>query len=415
MPLDDLVDYRWIRGDNTVRFARAVHEHGLSHASAWRDRNFDGISQAAVAAKTGISRPTVSTFAARGGEFLLDRGPDLGLALDAKSTGVAIGVDFSYGHNRIALADVHGQLFAPADPAGYEMDVDETTEADFSLTWAAERIKALLREAGLELSDVKAIGVALAGSTDQSTNKLVPDNRPMNLGWHDLSPVEELPDRLGISVRPQLDNDTNASAATEHLWGAARGVANVLYVKVNRSCNSALIVRHEIYRGANGFAGEIGHAKVRPFGEGGLEELQQVFSVAALRRQLDTKQSVQELVARAKSEDTVRQLLLHGARVLGEVLVPIIDVLNPEKVVIGGKLGYESYPLIASELGDAIRRHDSPAVRAIQGRIVRGQLPGRTALRGAIALALRSTMPKLLAASMTSEASTKSRERHAKG
>jgi predicted NBD/HSP70 family sugar kinase len=411
MQLDDSIDYRWIREDNAARFLSAVHEHGLKHASGWRDQTFAGLSQMAVAQKTGISRPTVSALVARARKFLVDRSPDLGTAIDAKRCGVAIGVDFSYGHNRVALSDVHGQLYEPKRPSDYEMAVDELTEADRSLAWAAGRIDKLLREAGVPLADVKTIGVALAGSTDQSTKKLVPDSRPMNVGWQHLSPVEELPDRLDIKVPVHLDNDTNASANAECLWGAAREAANVIYVKLNRSCNSALVIRHEIYRGANGFAGEIAHALVEPYDEGPPAELQEVFSVAALRSQFQTDESVQGLVRRAHSDKDVRGALLHGARVLGRVLVPIIDVVNPERVVIGGKLGYECYPLIASELGDAIRKHDSPAIRAIQGNVVRGQIPGRTALRGAIALALKNTIPTLLADSMPSDASAKSKDK----
>jgi predicted NBD/HSP70 family sugar kinase len=270
----------------------------------------------------------------------------------------------------------------------------------------------ILDEAKIDLAQLRTIGVALAGATDQATNKLVPDSRPMNAGWQHLSPVDELPVRLGVDVPVHLDNDTNASAMAEHCWGAARGAANVIYVKLNRSCSSALIIRHEIYRGAQGFAGEIGHALVVPYGstpENQRAELLDVFSVAALRRQFQTADSAAALVARAYADDEVKHALLHGARVLGEVLAPIVDVINPERVVIGGKLGYECFPLIASEFHDAITSdHTSPAIRAIRGRVVRGQLPGRTALRGAIALALKKTVPDMLAADMTSDLPTKS-------
>lgn len=410
MPAIDAIDYRWVREENPVRFISVVHEHGLKHASGWRDRAFPGIPQTHVAEKTGISRPTVSALVSRS-QGLLGPGTETGVLLDASRIGMAIGVDFSYGHNRVALADVHAQVFQPEKPGDYEVSVDEDTSADWSLSWAAERICRLLEEAEVELADVKTIGVALAGSVDQATQKLVPDNRPMNIGWQHLSPVEELPDRLGLAIPVHLDNDTNASATAEHLWGAARDAANILYVKLNRSCNSALIIRHHLYRGANGFAGEIGHALVEPYGGDARAELHKVFSVAALRDRFQIDEPVSALVGRAKEDHEIRSALLHGARVLGTVLIPIIDLANPEKVVIGGKLGYECYPLVASELGDAIRQHDSPAIRAIQGNVVRGQIPGGTALRGAIALALQRTMPRLLVSQVQSEPSVKAKKK----
>src|SRR6478735_8808211 len=163
MLLSDSTDFRWIREDSAMRFLSAVHEHGLRSASGWRDVAFPGISQSAIAQKTGLSRPTVSTLAARGRKLLLNRSTELGAAIDPKKAGVAVGVDFSYGHNRVALADVHGQIYQPRKPGDYEISVDQSTEADWSLSWAAEGIKMLLNEAGLELSDVKTIGVALAG------------------------------------------------------------------------------------------------------------------------------------------------------------------------------------------------------------------------------------------------------------
>lgn len=417
MPVDDQIDRRWIREDNTVRFVRAIHEHGLRHARTWQDRGFAGITHAGVADRTGMSRPTVSSLAGRARELMLRRDSDLGLAIDPLKAGVVLGVDFSYGHTRVALSDVHGQLFVPRKSGDYEKGIDETTEADRSLAWAAARIRMILDEAEIDLSEVRTIGVALAGTTDQSTSKLVPDSRQMNAGWQHLSPVEELPVRLGIEVPVYLDNDINASAIAEHRWGAGRGAANAFYVKLNRSCGSSLIVRHEIYRGAQGFAGEISHALVEP--HAGAEplraELHDVFSVAALRRRFETDDSVHDLVARAYEEDEIRQALLHGGRVLGKVLAPIIDVLNPERVIIGGKLGYECFPLIASELNSAIsHHHDSPAIRAIRGHVVRGQIPSHTALRGAIARALGETMPAHLALSMPSEAPAKSKDKRRK-
>jgi predicted NBD/HSP70 family sugar kinase len=416
MPLEDQINYRWIREDNAVRFVRALLEHGVQHAGEWQDRSFVGLTQALVAEKTGISRPTVSALAGRARDSMLRPDSELGLAIDPAKAGVAIGVDFSYGHNRVALSDVHGQLYVPRRPSDFEMSVDENTEADRSLAWAADRILKLLEQAGVDLADLRTIGVALAGPIDQVTNKLVPDSRPMNSGWQHLSPVEELPVRLeleerGLEVPVYLDNDTNASAIAEYCWGAARGAANTLYVKLNRSCSCSLIIRHEIYRGAQGFAGEISHTFVQPqpgAADSSGVELHDVFSVAALRQRFDRDASAQDLVKKAHTDDEVRQAFLHGARVLGEVLAPIIDVMNPELVVIGGKLGYECFPLIASEFNDAISRHHSgPAIRAIRGHIKRGQIPGRTALRGAIALALRGTLPEQLAAAMPSDAPAK--------
>jgi predicted NBD/HSP70 family sugar kinase len=420
MPLEDQVNYRWLREDNAVRFSRALLEHGMQHATIWQDKAFTGLTQAMVAEKTGISRPTVSSLAGRARTFML-RDDSLGLAIDPGKAGVSIGVDFSYGHNRVALSDIHGQLYVPRKPSDYETSVDETTRADRSLAWATDRILQILDEAELDLTDLRTIGVALAGPTDQATNKLVPDTRPMNSEWQHLSPVEELPVRLGLEgagldVPVLLDNDTNASAIAEYCWGAAAGAANTVYIKLNRSCSCALIIRHEIYRGAQGFAGEISHTLVKP--QGGKSdspgvELHDVFSVAALRRRFQTEESAFDLVKRAYGEENVREAFLYGARVLGEVLAPVIDVMNPELVVIGGKLGYECYPLIAEELNNAISSHQSsPATRAIRSRIKRGQIPGRTALRGAIALALRTTMPDQLAAGMPSEALARPRRKH---
>jgi len=67
---------------------------------------------------------------------------------------------------------------------------------------------------------------------------------------------------------------------------------------------------------------------------------------------------------------------------------------------------------IAAELNAAIEsHHSSPAIRSIRGKVVRGQIPGRTALRGAIALALKKTLPELLAKEIPSEVARKREKR----
>lgn len=384
------------REDSDVRFARALHRHGLRHAQGWLDSRFQGVSQTVIASEVQVSRPTISGLAQRATSVLLES--RTGLLLDPRKNGYAVGIDFGQAHHRVALADIHGQLFEPADPSRYEI-AGNSDPASVSFGWASERIQMLLEEADLEASKIWAVGVSLPGPVNARTRRLQQAPAGMDRSWEIVD--VRLPRHLALPT-PTVESDYTASALTEHLWGATRESRDALYVKIGRRCACSLLIDHRIYRGSDGLAGRLGKTMIaNSAGEDEWVAVEDSFSLAALCRGEYADLSVTELVDRAASDPALNEALRRGARGLGIALAPIIDALNPESVVIGGALGTASLPWIAADLLDGINSTGtSPARVTISERLSAGAFSQFTAIRGVMASALLADAPTQIAAAI---------------
>ncbi|MBS1868051.1 MAG: ROK family protein [Actinobacteria bacterium] len=374
-----------LREDSAVRFLRAIHRHGLREARGWRDDSFRGLTQTNVATRIHVSRPTASRLAGRARRLLA---PSVsGLALDPAVAGVAVGIDFGQRHHRIALADVHGQLFQPARPADYETGAP-TGMAYTSLEWATERVEALIAEAGVQPEEIVAVGVSVPGPVNQRTKKLRQIPPGMDRSWEVVEIDQHLQARLRVpSVT--IESDSNASALAEHIWGTLRETSDAIYVKVSQRCACSLLIDHRLYRGADGCAGRLGMTWIPDGRPGRWTPVEDVFSFQALGKSGWEQMTGEELVSLAQSDGALDQALRRGARGLGVALAPLIDALNPESVVIGGALGAPSLTWVASDLLDGIATFgDSPQRMAISGRIRSASFTRGSAVRGVIASAL---------------------------
>lgn len=384
------------REDSDVRFARVLHKHGLRHAQGWLDSRLDGLSQTGIASSIQVSRPTISGLAARAASVLTESRS--GLLLDPRKNGYALGIDFGQAHHRVALADINGQLFEPANPSDYET-AGNSDPASVSFEWASERVQKLLDEADLEASKVWAVGVSLPGPVNARTQRLQQAPAGMDRSWEIVD--IKLPRDLSLPT-PTVEADYNASALTEHLWGATRDNRDALYVKISRRCACSLLIDHRIYRGSDGLAGRLGKTVViEPDGTEKWVAVEDAFSVPALRTPDYAGLSVTELVDQATTDPALAGSLRRGARGLGVALAPIIDALNPESVVIGGALGNASLAWIASDLIDGITATGrNPARLTISERLGASTFSRCTAIRGVIASALLADAPSRIAATI---------------
>ncbi len=117
-------------------------------------------------------------------------------------------------------------------------------------------------QAGVEASDLRGLGVATPGWVD--TERGIVPAAPQLIGWRDVPLVEMLQESLGVTVR--LENDANAAALGENVFGAGRGTRHMLYITVSTGVGAGIIVDGRLYGGAKGSAGEIGHTIVDPSG-----------------------------------------------------------------------------------------------------------------------------------------------------
>jgi len=203
--------------------------------------------------------------------------------------------------------------------------------------------------------EVRAIGVGAAGLVEAGTGRLI---FAPNLAWRNALLTDHLWDAIGLPAF--ADNDNNAAAWGEYRHGAARGYRHVLFVGVGTGIGGGIIVDGKLLRGAHGFAAEIGHIVVEPAGPlcgcGNHGCWEQVASGHALTRagRDAASQHPQSMIARrcggdpskvtgplvteaARAGDPVaRGILARVGRRLGEGIAGLVNVLDPEVVVVGG-------------------------------------------------------------------------------
>ena len=202
--------------------------------------------------------------------------------------------------------------------------------ADFA-SWQS-LLEALLAQAPQEAP--AAIGVSCGGPLDSRNGRILsPPNLP---GWDDVPIVEWLKSRVGAPAF--LQNDANACALAEWRFGAGKGCENMVFLTFGTGFGAGLILDGRLYSCTNDMAGEVGHVRAAadgPVGYGKAGSYEGFCSGGGIR-QLAGGVSAKEAVARAEAGDAQMQAVLEkSAQRLGACLAMLIDLLNPQKIVIG--------------------------------------------------------------------------------
>jgi glucokinase-like ROK family protein len=374
-----------LREHNLLRVIDVLLERGLA-------------SRADIARHTGLSRTTVSSLVAD----LIDRGlvveradaeqqrdsggagrPPVLLALD-RSAGAAIGIDFGHSHVRVAVADLSHEILAESTRT---MDVDGS--AAEGLGAAAALVDRLLAEAGVPRDRVINVGMGVPGPISHITGSV--GNGAILPGWVGVNPGAEMERRLGLPV--SVENDANLGAFGEALFGAGRGAQEIVYLKVSSGIGAGLIVGGRIHHGAGGTAGEIGHVLVDEEGHvcrcGNRGCLETVAATGALvdllRRSHGEDLTVEAMLEAARGGDLGCRRVIHDAgRALGQVVATLLNVLNPELLVVGGDLAGAG-DLLLDGVRESVSRAALPEA-ARRAEVVAGVLGDRAQVLGALAL-----------------------------
>jgi glucokinase len=264
----------------------------------------------------------------------------------------------------------------------------------------------VITTAGMRPDHVQAAGVCAPGPLDVDRGLVLsPPNLP---GWDRIPLTARIADALAMPVH--LENDANAAALGENRFGAGRGARDMVYVTASTGIGGGLILDGHLYHGASGLAGEIGHQTVLPHGpvcgcgnRGCLESLASGTAIARRGResvargvptviselaQGDSLRISAKLVAQAaeRGDSEARMILSQAMDYLGIGMANLVNLLNPELIVIGGgltKLG----DMLFDSVRRAIDRIAFPmAARAV--RVVPAALGDDVGALGAAALAL---------------------------
>ena len=229
----------------------------------------------------------------------------------------------------------------------------------FATEGAKETQEALLRAAE-ELSEgekILAVGVSCGSPLDSEKGLILsPPNLP---GWDNVPITQMVEERLGVPAF--LCNDANACALAEWKYGAGQGTRHMIFLTFGTGFGAGLILDGRLYEGRDGMAGEIGHVALADFGPvgygrpgaaegycsgGGIAQLGQIYARAAIQRgepaafcpTLDDLSSVtaQSIAAAADGGDAVaKEVYRVSGEKLGHALGILIDLFNPECIVIG--------------------------------------------------------------------------------
>ena len=211
-----------------------------------------------------------------------------------------------------------------------------------------------------ELCDGKkptAVGVSCGGPLDSSKGIIL---GPPNLkGWDEVHITEQLQEHYGVPVR--LQNDANACAVAEWKLGAGRGCDNMIFLTFGTGFGAGLILNGQLYSGTNDNAGEVGHVRIAEYGPvgygktgsfegfcsgGGIAQLAYTMALEKVqcgiypiyfKRGMKAEDITAESVAKAAfaGDETAKEVYRVSGEYLGRCLAMLIDLLDPQRIVIG--------------------------------------------------------------------------------
>ena len=320
------------------------HNAALVVRALWE--NAEGLSRADLARRLGLSRSTVSAIV----HGLLSSG----LIVEshrARSTGGrrpivlrfndahlnVLGVDMGSSHVTVARLDLRGRVLARTST---EHDVQHNPKTTLLL------MEQLITDA-IAQSDVPILGMGIAvpcpvdaDSRHHLSPRILPAWRGVQLGtW--------LHERFQLPIF--MDNDANIGALAEAWWGAGQDVDHFAYIKVGTGVGAGYVISGQPYRGASGIAGEIGHTTVAAQGRscrcglrGCLEAeigFQTVLAKAQEASGSDVPLTFTQIIERAHDgDDALNSVIAEAGAHLGVAIANLLNLLNPGRVILGGRL-----------------------------------------------------------------------------
>jgi predicted NBD/HSP70 family sugar kinase len=396
-------------------FIRALRDHALRTVDLDGARPVVGLTPGEIEDQSGLSRPSVSGLIDRFKPVLeaqdhdgypVINGSDRVRRWAIKATvGAVLGVEIADEFAQVAIGDLYGRITEKR--ALHRDDI-----ADHTIHEAVRVIRELL--ADRPSKEVLGVGISLAAPVEHGRGIALSASDEVWGDWQLMQVREHLQARLGWDQIPfRLDNDANLSALAEYVWGVARpspvgdrrAYENVIYIEWSRGIGAGLILRGDPYHGA-GVAGELGHTVIdlddnatrcRRCGRLGCLETA-IGWEAILRTMPEYKardvlhdEDLKTALRQAHSDDPQKgEAFATAARTLGLVLGPVIHLLNPELVIIGGDVGNWGYDVIRAPLLECLTRYTMrPALADVT--IVAPKLGDEATIQGTLAILLKAS------------------------
>jgi len=288
-----------------------------------------------------------------------------------------IGIDL--GGTKIA-----GVLVTPSGKV--LMDVTIPTEAKRGKKHIIDNIdKAIHMLKQSKKVKINGIGIGAPGPIDYEKGIVV--EAPNLPGWKRVRLKEIFQRKYKIPV--YVDNDANCAALAEAWFGAGRNARHFLYMTVSTGIGGGIVINKKIYRGANGSAGEFGHMVIDSKGPrcgcGHIGHLEAYASGTAIRRRTGMRALAVELAAR-QGDKKAQKIIQEIASYLAIGIANLVNIFNPEMIVIGGGLS-NMRELLFNPIRKEFKKY-ALTLPARKVKIVRAKLGTDAGVLGAAALCL---------------------------
>ena len=305
-----------------------------------------------------------------------------------------IGVDVGGTNVKIALVDKEGSIvYSNTTPTRTEMGYE------YTISNIKQAIIDLMKETKTDKTTIEGIGFGFPGQIDCDAGVVrVSPNIP---GWVNVPIAKIIEKEFGIPTK--VDNDVRCAALGELAFGAGKGCKNLICITVGTGIGSGLIINGKLVRGADNAAGEIGHIKLQMHdgpicgcGDSGcLEAFASGPSIVAMAqeyilggkstkyRELANPEITPYVVAEAaKQGDKVAQKIFERmGKYIGIGLASVVNLLNPEKIVIGGGVA-DAGDILFTPLTNTLKKRAMP-IQAKSVSVVPAQLGNAAGVIGA--------------------------------
>lgn len=309
------------------------------------------ISRASVASEVGLNKGTVSSLVndLLEDHLIYESGPGVSsggrrpvMLLFNETAGYSIGIDIGVNYLLGVLTDFNGNIVFKKESAFKYLSYEEIEEKLFA------SIDFLMASAPPSPHGVVGIGVGVPGIVNNSGNILLAPN----LNWKNLNLKDVLETKYGLPVI--IENEANAGAYGEKKFGAGIECENIVYVSAGIGIGVGLIFNGSLYKGSNGFSGELGHMTIQIDGplcrcgnEGCWElyasEQALITKAESLGLPLADHEEFDLMNLQALAEEGNKDALTlfeQTGDYLGVGINNIINTFNPQQVIIGNRLAW---------------------------------------------------------------------------
>lgn len=344
------------------------------------------LSRAQLAAITGLNKSTVSSLVDEliASGLVCETGNNTGgtgrpatlLEINPK-TGSIIGVELGVDFVSVAVTDLMGNILWRR-----REDADHSSNQEIMIKQTLLIVKDAIGTVKRKNHKFLGLGLTTPGTVDVNKGTLI---FAPNLHWHNVPLVKIFSENTKLKVF--VENDANAAAIAEHLFGTARQCQDFLFVFAGVGIGGGLFLNGKLYRGKNGYAGEIGHSPIMAepsqnvchCGNRGCWETyaNQYSIIQRVQARLEVKRSsiIPHLMAEqnaplgialikqaADAGDKEALDSFHEAgRAMGQGLAGLVNIFNPEKIIIGGPLSIAGEYMLPA-IKETVELHAMPGI-----------------------------------------------------